>query len=231
MNLFNSNTASATLSGPPPGTFDGHTAHIGVDEAGRGCLAGPVVAAAALFPSGFNFAEALPGLDDSKKLTAKAREKLVPAIKMHSAAWGIGISWPEEIDRVNILNATFRAMSRAVSRLRNTPGLPPLVIDGNHTIRAEAWNAVTTLPLPRQHAVIGGDALVPQIAAASVLAKTFRDALMEKLDARHPGYGFALHKGYGTKAHLAAIAQLGPNRMHRKTFRGVREEEKQLTLF
>lgn len=205
--------------------------YIGVDEAGRGCLAGPVVAAATLFPPDFSFTGNLPNLDDSKKLTAETRKKLVPAIKANAVVWSIGISWPAEIDSINILNSTFRAMSRAVSRLRLSPALPPLAIDGNHIIRPDAWSAVTLLPLPEQCAVIDGDALVPQIAAASVLAKTFRDRLMQKLDARHPGYGFTVHKGYGTKDHRAAILSLGPCSMHRKTFRGVREEERQLTLF
>ena len=208
--------------------FDGH---IGVDEAGRGCLAGPVVAAAALFPPGFSFTENLPGLNDSKKLSAKARERLAPAIKFHAVAWRIGVSWPEEIDAINILNATFRAMSRATAKLRLETSMPPLVIDGNHVIRADAWDAVCALPLPVQKAVIDGDALVPQIAAASILAKTFRDALMDKLDRRYPGYGFATHKGYGTKEHREAIIRLNPSLMHRKTFRGVRPEEEQLTLF
>lgn len=205
--------------------------YIGVDEAGRGCLAGPVVAAAVLFVPEFPFAAILPKLDDSKKLSTPAREKLAPAIKQHCVCWRLGISWPEEIDRINILNATFRAMSRAVSRLRLPAPLPPLVIDGNHVIRKDAWQAVCSAPLPEQKAVIDGDALVPAIAAASILAKTFRDALMAKLDHRHPGYGFTKHKGYGTAAHREAIRQLGPSPMHRKTFAGVRRDDEQLTLF
>ncbi|MCC8194056.1 MAG: ribonuclease HII [Deltaproteobacteria bacterium] len=205
--------------------------HAGVDEAGRGCLAGPVVAAAALFIPEFSFRQSLPGLDDSKKMTAPAREKLAPAIKCHALAWGIGLSWPAEIDRVNILNATFRAMSRAVAAMKKIGPLPPLVIDGNHTIRPDAWLAATNRPAPEQKAVIDGDALIPQIAAASVLAKTFRDRLMQKLDARHPGYGFAIHKGYGTVEHRTALIVLGPCSLHRRTFRGVRTEERQLTLF
>lgn len=217
---------------PSPRAVDiaAFTGHIGVDEAGRGCLAGPVVAAAVLFAPDFPFQEALPGLDDSKKLTAKAREKLFPAIKAAAVRWSLGLAWPEEIDRINILNATFRAMSRAVVSLRlDVP--PPLVIDGNHRIRPDAWQAVTCAPVPPQCAVIDGDALIPQIAAASVLAKTFRDRLMLRLDCRHPGYGFAVHKGYGTKDHREAVIRLGACPLHRKTFRGVREEERQLTLF
>ena len=203
----------------------------GIDEAGRGCLAGPVVAAAVLFAPNVSFADILPGLDDSKKLTANARENIVPRIKTHALSWGLGISWPEEIDRVNILNATFRAMSRAAVVLQRSGPLPHLVIDGNHTIRPDAWQAASDLPIPPQYAVIDGDALVPQIAAASILAKTFRDRLMQKLDARYPGYGFAVHKGYGTKDHQAAIMANGPCPLHRKTFRGVREDIQQLTLF
>lgn len=209
-------------------TFEGYA---GVDEAGRGCLAGPVVAAAALFPAGFSFEKNLPGLNDSKKISAKAREKLAPAIKRHAVVWRIGISWPDEIDEINILNATFRAMSRAAAWLGRESSVPPLVIDGNHVIRVDAWSAVCTIPLPVQKAVIDGDASVPQIAAASILAKTFRDALMEKLDRRYPGYGFAVHKGYGTKEHREAILHLNPCSMHRKTFRGVRPEKTQLSLF
>lgn len=211
--------------------MEDHHGCIGIDEAGRGCLAGPVVAAAALFTPGFPFAVFLPGLDDSKKLPPKNRERLAPAVKQHAVAWAVGISWPGEIDAVNILNATFRAMSRAASRLKCGRPLPMLVIDGNHVIPRDAWQTVTRLPRPEQRAVVGGDALVPQIAAASILAKTFRDKLMEKLDARCPGYGFAEHKGYGTKDHRDAIVRFGPSFMHRKTFRGVREEERQLTLF
>lgn len=204
--------------------------HIGVDEAGRGCLAGPVVAAAVLFPPDGAILSSLPELDDSKKLTAAIREALAPAITDRAAAWSIGLAWPEEIDAVNILNATFRAMSRAVSRLNLAAPCPPLVIDGNHVIRSQAWTAVTRLPLPEQTAVVGGDALVPCIAAASVLAKTFRDRLMKKLDAKYPGYGFAAHKGYGTCAHRDALRRLGPSPMHRQTFRCVRPEERQHTL-
>jgi ribonuclease HII len=208
--------------------FDGY---IGVDEAGRGCLAGPVVAAAAFFPANFSFKENLPGLNDSKKLSAKTRERLTPAIKRQAMVWRIGISWPGEIDEINILNATFRAMSRAVSGLRLDLPMPPIVIDGNHVIKTDAWNAVCSRPLPEQKAVINGDTMVPQIAAASILAKTFRDALMAKLDRRYPGYGFAAHKGYGTKEHREAILRLLPCPMHRKIFRGVRPEETQLPLF
>jgi ribonuclease HII len=243
------------------------TAHIGVDEAGRGCLAGPVVAGAALFPVDFPFAEFLPDLDDSKKLSPAKREALAPLVRQHALAWGVGISWQDEIDAANVLNATFRAMSRAVHALaaRGTgesgaegiSPLPPLVIDGNHSIPETQWAlsmeyscpgfaaaALKTLeaadalppcskaplPLPAQSFLIRGDSRCPAIAAASILAKTTRDAIMAALDPVFPGYAFAEHKGYGTASHLAALETRGPCPLHRMTFRKVRPEERQLTL-
>lgn len=238
------------------------TAHIGIDEAGRGCLAGPVVAAAILFSSGFDFSARLPGLDDSKKLTEARRGELAASIHEGCSAYGIGLSWQDEIDRVNIRNATFRAMARAVFGLAvrleeasGDTGLPPLVIDGNAVIPDAQWRACRAgvapdiatwerlLPpsllrfplrapaMPEQRAVVGGDALVPSVSAASVLAKTVRDSLLVRLDEKFPGYGLARHKGYGTKKHLAAIAAKGACALHRKTFRGVCPEQKQLPLF
>ncbi len=227
--VFMRGFAQSPQQGPGDMDITAFAGHIGVDEAGRGCLAGPVVAAAVLFTADFSFPDALPGLDDSKKLSATTRENLFPAITRYAVRWGLGLSWPEEIDRINILNATFMAMSRAVVSLRLSP-LPPLVIDGNHPIRPDAWRAAARTPVPEQCAVIGGDALIPQIAAASILAKTFRDRLMRKLDARHPGYGFARHKGYGTDGHREAVTRFGPCSLHRKTFRGIRNEERQLPL-
>lgn len=268
---------------------------IGIDEAGRGCLAGPVVAAAVLFPQGFDAASALPGLDDSKKLTAARREALAVKVREVCIAHGVGLSWQEEIDRVNIRNATFRAMARAVlglaalledmgSTAKERAGvpddtLPLLLIDGNAVIPALHWQAccegtpdgmgvgdasfdatcdgpagaaegmrggamywerfLPPLPvrrplrvpaMPEQRAVVDGDALVPSISAASVIAKTVRDSLMVRLDACCPGYGLARHKGYGTREHLRALAEKGPSALHRRTFRGVRREEEQLTL-
>jgi len=234
--------------------------HIGIDEAGRGCLAGPVVAAAVYFPEHFDFSARLTGLNDSKKLNEDTRNQLAALVKEQALAYGFGLIWQDEIDSINILNATFRAMSRAVFALAaklsgSSDGfLPPLLIDGNKTIPEKHWQncaegisagtlaweqhlplpacllPARALALPEQHAVVDGDALIPSISAASVLAKTIRDGLMERLDAVYPGYGLARHKGYGTKEHLAALAAKGPCPLHRMTFRGVRPEERQLSL-
>ncbi|WP_029893524.1 ribonuclease HII [Desulfohalovibrio reitneri] len=183
----------------------------GVDEAGRGCLAGPVVAAAVILPKGYK--ARLPGLTDSKLLTEKRRGELALTVKSISRAWAIGVSWPREIEACNILHATKLAMGRAVLRLKLRP--ERLQIDGNQTILLEGF---------LQEAVVDGDRRKPVISAASVVAKVFRDHLMTRLDRRYPGYGFAEHKGYGTRAHRLAIRRLGPCHMHRATFQGVREE-------
>jgi ribonuclease HII len=219
----------AKLSHPPDQLADAAVSrHVGVDEAGRGCLAGPVVAAAVLAPPSFDFYSAFPGLDDSKALSAPKRESLRRAILDSRLAWGIGFSWPWEIDRVNILNATFRAMSRAICVifLSLKPPLSsdtlPCYIDGTQKIRMPEWQASQlknrAFVLPRQYALTRGDALLPSISAASILAKTQRDKLMRALDRRYPGYGLARHKGYGTKMHMMAIERLGVSRLHRKTF-------------
>jgi len=186
----------------------------GVDEAGRGCLAGPVVAGAVILPDAYD----LPGLTDSKRLTAGKRFALEPAIKREAVAWGVGVVWAGEIDRINILNATFRAMARAVAALKMRPSR--LVIDGDKIIPSHLLN----MPLVTQQAVVKGDLSVPAISAASILAKTFRDRLLTHLDRRYPGYGLTEHKGYGTAEHLAALKALGPCRLHRLTFKGVRQE-------
>ena len=203
---------------------------VGIDEAGRDCLAGPVVAGAVALPPEF----AMPGLGDSKTIPPERREELAVAIRSSALAWGIGLAWPWEIDRVNILQATFRAMIKALRSCAGACPLPiKLSIDGSHTIPAPlfatlAWQGA----LPRQRAVIRGDALVPAISAASILAKTFRDKLMRALARRCPGYGFERHKGYGTAEHLQALADHGPCRMHRMSFRRVRPERmEQQTLF
>ncbi|MDQ7832990.1 MAG: ribonuclease HII [Desulfovibrionaceae bacterium] len=188
--------------------------HAGLDEAGRGCLAGPVMAAAVMLPAVYD----LPGLTDSKKLSPGRRDILAAAIKAQAETWAIGVVWPAEIDRINILAASLLAMAKALRRL--SP-IPPLVfIDGNQTIPAR--NLTRFAAPPVQRAVVGGDLLVPAISAASILAKTIRDRLMTKLDARFPGYGLAQHKGYGTAVHLAALARLGPSPIHRLTFARVR---------
>ena len=188
--------------------------HAGIDEAGRGCLAGPVVAAAVVLPRVYD----LPGLTDSKKLTPGRRDVLAAAIKAQAETWAIGVVWPAEIDRSNILAATLRAMAKALRRLTPTP--PLAVIDGNACIPAHLLARLS--PPPAQKAVVDGDLLVPAISAASILAKTLRDRLMTKLDARFPGYGLARHTGYGTAQHLEALRRLGPCRIHRLTFARVR---------
>uniref|UniRef100_B8DRI2 Ribonuclease n=1 Tax=Nitratidesulfovibrio vulgaris (strain DSM 19637 / Miyazaki F) TaxID=883 RepID=B8DRI2_NITV9 len=280
----------ANLAPPHPST-----PYVGIDEAGRGCLAGPVVAAAVILPphaDAATLADLLPdlaGLTDSKKLTAAKREALAPRIRQHAVAWGLGVVWPRDIERINILQATFHAMWRAVRFLRpghavrnaanatgrapaplpDLHGLPsvsgkfdlsdiPLIIDGDKIIPAAVFAGqppcparptgpvgpigsalpVSSLrsdqappappfPAPVQRAVVGGDALVPAVSAASILAKTFRDQLMTALDRRFPHYGLAVHKGYGTAEHMAAIAEHGPCPQHRATFRGVRPEPPQ----
>ncbi len=182
----------------------------GIDEAGRGCLAGPVVACALILPEEYD----LPGLTDSKKLSAAKRRVLAAAIKEQAVCWSLGLSWAPEIDRVNILQATFLAMSRAAARLSS--GADFLLVDGDKTIPAHLLD-----PDMDQRSVVGGDLIVPAISAASILAKTWRDHLVKKLDKRYPGYGLAGHKGYGTAEHLEALRRIGPSPIHRLTFRGV----------
>ncbi len=180
----------------------------GVDEAGRGALAGPVFAAAVVLPP----RAVLPGLDDSKVLPLEVREALAPRICATAEAWGVGSSTPEEIDRLGIVAATFLAMRRALSVCAARGVSPDLVlVDGF---------AIPSLAVP-QEAVVRGDATVACIAAASVLAKTSRDAALRELDASRPWYGFAAHKGYGSAAHLAALRRHGPSPDHRLTFAGV----------
>ena len=178
----------------------------GVDEAGRGPLAGPVVAAAVILdPS-----RPIEGLADSKKLSARQRERLAVEIRAKALAWCVAEASVEEIDAINILQATFRAMERAVAGLANTPD--QVLVDGNQLPR---------LTVPAR-AIIDGDALEPAISAASILAKTARDALMAAADAEFPGYGFAQHAGYGTARHMAALRELGACAIHRRSFAPVR---------
>ena len=175
----------------------------GCDEAGRGCLAGPVVAAAVILPEKVR----LPGLNDSKQLTEVQREKLRPLIEKHAIAWAVAQASEEEIDRINILQASFLAMHRAIDALRMRPEL--LLIDGN---RFTPYFGIA------HHCVIQGDGKFRSIAAASVLAKTHRDELMRAMHAKHPEFNWAVNKGYPTVEHRAAIALHGPSGHHRKSF-------------
>ena len=174
----------------------------GVDEAGRGPLAGPVCAAAVILPKGLE----LPGLMDSKKLTDKKRRELFPLIQEQAVAYGIGFATEQEIDEINILQATFLAMQRALDQLAVKPDLA--LIDGNR--EKDFGVPVKT--------VVKGDSLSANIAAASILAKVSRDNLMEEQAKIYPQYGFEIHKGYGTKAHYAALREFGHSPIHRMTF-------------
>ena len=174
----------------------------GVDEAGRGPLAGPVCAAAVILPEGL----VIEGLNDSKKLTEKKREALYERIVSEAVSYGIAFAEVEEIEQSDILSAALLAMNRAMAQLDPQPALA--LIDGN-TTRSIAVNA---------RSVIGGDGLCASIAAASVLAKVTRDRLMVSLAEKYPQYGFERHKGYGTRAHYAAIAEYGPCEIHRRSF-------------
>jgi ribonuclease HII len=185
----------------------GFSAVAGIDEAGRGPLAGPVVAAAVILPDDFELA----GLTDSKKLSQKKREAYYPQIFELARAIGIGVASTAEIDQINILQATLLAMQRAVGRLEIAPD--HLLIDG-----------ITALPVATsQQTIKKGDSRSLSIAAASVIAKVVRDRIMLSFDRAYPQYGFAGHKGYGTAAHRKAIAEYGPSPQHRYTFGGVKE--------
>lgn len=175
----------------------------GCDEAGRGCIAGPVVAAAVILPRGMNF----PEFDDSKKLTEKQREKLRVKVLENAAAYGIGIVSAGEIDEINILNASFLAMHRAIDQLKIRPEL--LLIDGNR------FNKYRDI---KHQCIVGGDAKYQAIAAASILAKTTRDHIMQDLDIQYPAYNWKQNKGYPTIEHKNAVAEHGMSPYHRKTF-------------
>lgn len=179
----------------------------GVDEAGRGPLAGPVTAAAVILAPGTH----IDGLTDSKLLSAASRAELEQEIQARALAWCVGRAEVEEIDRLNILQATFLAMRRAVAGLSLAPEF--VVVDGNRCPQ---------LDYPVEP-VVGGDRLVACISAASILAKEARDRELCELDRRYPGYGFAKHKGYGTAEHLDALRRLGPSPIHRRSFRPVKE--------
>ena len=178
----------------------------GVDEAGRGPWAGPVCAGAVILADDVEIA----GLDDSKKLSPARREALAPEIRARALAWGVGFASAEEICALNILQATGLAMRRAMADLRVRPAFA--LVDGNHAF---------DLGVPVR-AVVKGDSRSSSIAAASILAKTARDAVMVEMDARYPGYGFAAHKGYGVPEHAAALQRLGPCDLHRMTWAPLR---------
>ncbi|MDD0809066.1 ribonuclease HII [Curvibacter sp. RS43] len=192
-----------TLSWDPPGL------QAGVDEAGRGPLAGPVVAAAVILDE----LRPIAGLADSKKLSAARREKLFDEIRAKALCCSIAEASVEEIDRLNILQATLLAMRRAVEGLRLKP--VKVMVDGNQLPRLDVL----------AEAVVKGDSLIPSISAASILAKVHRDRWCAQMHAQYPDYGFAGHKGYGTAAHLAALREHGPCPEHRRTFAPVREAE------
>jgi ribonuclease HII len=206
---------AATLFGPssPEGPLkleeferrfweEGLTYVAGVDEAGRGALAGPVVAAAVVLPPGFDCA----GIRDSKRLDAAQRDDLYAVVAEGAASWAVGVASRRVIDDVNILNAALLAMRKACGRLAPPPDL--LLVDGNRPVP-------TTV---RQKTIVKGDARCVSIAAASIMAKVYRDRLMMLLDDKYPAYGFAVHKGYGTAAHLEALAEFGPSPAHRRSF-------------
>ena len=192
-----------------------HTSKIeaGLDEAGRGCLAGPVVAAAVIFPK--NYTNEL--LNDSKKLSKKKREMLFEVVKKDAIAYAIGEVWNEEIDQINILNASFLAMHRSLDQLKNKPEL--LLIDGNR------FNPYPDIP---HECIIKGDGKFLSIAAASILAKTHRDMLMDKLHEEYPHYGWNQNAGYPTQLHRSGIEKHGITPYHRKSFTLL---PKQLNIF
>lgn len=201
-------TRGAQLALLPPGA--GRTA--GIDEAGRGPLAGPVVAAAVILDDSRDIA----GLDDSKKLSAAARGRLAAEIRQRSLAWSVAWADAAEIDCLNILQATLLAMRRAILGLRVVP--EAVCVDGNRLPDLRFFGRRLD-----GDAVIGGDASVAAISAASIIAKVERDAIMTRFDRLYPGYGFARHKGYGTAEHLENLERMGPCQQHRRSFRPLRD--------
>jgi ribonuclease HII len=202
MSSRKSSKAKPVWAGQSAFLFDLPGLVAGVDEAGRGPLAGPVVAAAVILDD----LHPILGLNDSKKLTAKQRDRLFDEIRAKALCCSVAQASVEEIDQINILQATLLAMRRAVAGLRLKPA--KVLVDGNR---------LPTLDVLAE-AIVGGDALVPAISAASILAKVTRDRLCQELDLQYPQYGFATHKGYGTVAHLQALREHGACPWHRKTF-------------
>ena len=202
-----------SLTEPLPSSFSSGILEAGCDEAGRGCLAGPVCAAAVILPEGFSH----PWLNDSKKLTQRRREQLRPIIEAEAVAWAVALVDHEEIDRINILNASILAMHRALDGLTVRP--QAVIVDGN---RFKPYGDI-----PWQ-TFVKGDGRFGNIAAASILAKTHRDELMMRLHEQYPVYGWDVNKGYPTAAHRAAIVAHGPSPCHRMSFRLI---DRQLSLF
>ncbi len=196
--------ATVSLNKPLPARLNADLLEVGCDEAGRGCLAGPVVAAAVILPPDFSH----EWLNDSKKLTESRRKAMRAIIEREAIAWAVASVSPEEIDRINILNASITAMHRAIDKLDIVP--QSIVVDGNRfkPYRDMPWQTI-----------VKGDGKIGDIAAASILAKTHRDELMEKLASEYPGYDWEVNKGYPTKAHRAAIERLGVTPWHRMSFR------------
>lgn len=190
--------------------FNKKAIEAGCDEAGRGCLAGPVFAAAVILPKDFKN----PLLTDSKLLTEKQRDLLRPIVEKEAIAWAVGQVSPKEIDEINILNASFLAMHRAIDQLDTRP--ESLLIDGNR------FNAYQFIP---HTCIVKGDSKYMSIAAASILAKTYRDEYMYAIAKKNPGYSWLSNKGYPTKAHRQAIAELGATKHHRMSFRLLAEEK------
>ena len=191
----------------------------GIDEVGRGPLAGPVVAAAVILPRGYSH----PEIRDSKLLTAKQREKLAPVIKANATCWGVGVVDVEEIDRLNILQASLLAMVKALAALKSRADC--VLIDGNQTIPLPLFRIGKFLTGRSlyQKTIIKGDLSCLSIAAASIVAKVARDEMMVELDRRYPEYGFAAHKGYSCVAHFDALKRFGASPVHRQSFKPVRD--------
>jgi len=207
LNLFPDNSPPDLLAFEAEAARSGYRHVAGVDEAGRGPLAGPVVAAAVILPDGL----LLPRVNDSKKLSPALREELFEVISREALAVGVGFGAHDLVDRINILQATLSAMRDAILSLGQAPDF--ILIDG-----------ISRIPMRiAQRTIKKGDSLSLSIAAASIIAKVTRDRIMVDYDRLYPGYGFAAHKGYGAASHLAAIARLGPSPIHRKSFRGVKE--------
>ena len=194
--------------------FSGKQKEVGTDEAGRGCLAGPVVAAAVILPESFTH----PLLNDSKKLTEKQRKLLLPVIEKEAVAFGVSFVYQQEIDKINILQASITAMHRAIDQLKVTPEF--IIVDGNK------FRPYQDIP---SETIVKGDGKYMSIAAASVLAKTYRDVYMEKIHEEFPQYHWSKNKGYPTKQHRKAIQETGSCVHHRQTFKLLADE--QLALF